>query len=183
MGVYIHYGLALDVRVAKRETEECRATPEDVIRETGKHHDIGAYELRETPESFQFTARPEIVLDRLGTLLSRFKELSASMEDKDWTALFQLDWPGQTLESLQAIAKMRENYHFQEYYNAEPQWSGFFSFRERFSIWHTGILIDMEEGKVRTEGMDRTLDLTTRLLRSALADLPPSRYLKVFLNM
>jgi hypothetical protein len=30
--------------------------------------------------------------------------------------------------------------------------------------------------------MDRTLNLTTRLLRSALENLPPSRYLKVFLN-
>jgi len=56
------------------------------------------------------------------------------MDDKDWTALFQLDWSGQTLESLQAMAKTGRNYHFQHYYNAEPAWSGSFGFRERFSI-------------------------------------------------
>jgi hypothetical protein len=76
---------------------------------------------------------------RLGTLLTRLKELSVSMDDEDWTALFQLDWSGQTLESLQAMAKTGRNYHFQHYYYAEPEWSVSFGFRERFRIWHTGM--------------------------------------------
>jgi len=183
MGVYIHYGLALNIRVAKEEDEDCRITADDVIKEAGRLFDIGAYELLETNENFQLAARPEILLDRLGTLLSRFKEISAARDDQDWSELSGMDWSAQTMESIQSLAKTGRNDHFRHYYNADPEWSGSFGFNCHFSIWHTGILIDMEEGKLRTEGMDRTLGLTTRLLRSALADLPPSRFLKVFLNM
>lgn len=94
-----------------------------------------------------------------------------------------IEYKGCHGRNRKTMAKTRRNYHFQYYDNADPEWSGSFGFNDRFGLWHTGILVDMEEGKVRTEGMNRTLGLTTRLFRSALADLPPGHYLKVFQNM
>ncbi|MDD4269284.1 MAG: hypothetical protein PHO07_08155 [Pirellulales bacterium] len=62
-----------------------------------------------------------------------------------------MDWFEHTLESILAMAKTKNNNQFTEYDDAEPECSRSYGFRPHFKIWHTGLHIDMDDGKLPTD--------------------------------